>query len=401
MEALVLDLGLARVAALRLFHERWPAGPRGPLVPLRHTTRYPRPELPGDDWVRIRPTLSGVCGTDLAVIRGRESPFLSPFASFPCVPGHEVVGRVAETGARAREWVGRRVVVDPVLGCRARGLDPCPSCSGGLPSRCGLSDQGRFSPGLLIGFCRDLPGGWAEEMVAHRSQLHAVPEGVADRAAVLVEPLAVGWHAVLRDPPRPGERVVVVGAGTIGLAVVHALRHLASGVDVTLVARYPFQAAWGERMGVRSVVGDVRGAAVSVAGARRLRPIFGPDVLSGGFDRAYDCVGSPRTLRGAVGSLVPGGTLVLVGGAAEATIDWTPVWAREIAVLGSYAYGWEPAAGAHTFELVLEALARDGADVAEWVTHAFALGEWRRALEALTSRRRAGRPTVKVAFRLG
>ena len=72
---------------------------------------------------------------------------------------------------------------------------------------------------MLIGYCADLPGGWSDAMVVHRSQLHAVPDAVSDEAAVLVEPFSVAC-AVLARPPAAGEAVLVIGAGTLGLLTV-------------------------------------------------------------------------------------------------------------------------------------------------------------------------------------
>ncbi len=109
-EALVYEdepvrFGAARVASsLR-------AGAGASVGPLRHRDDVEEPELPGPDWVRITPRLSGICGSDLAAIDGRSSRWFEPIVSMPFVPGHEVVA----------EHDGRRVVLEPVLGCVARG----------------------------------------------------------------------------------------------------------------------------------------------------------------------------------------------------------------------------------------------------------------------------------------
>ena len=118
----------------------------------------------------MRPTLAGVCGTDMALLTGHASAILSPFASFPAVLGHEVVGVVEEDG--------RRVVVDPIIGCAVRGLEPCRRCAAGQARFCERATEGAISPGLLIGYCADLPGGWSDAMAVHRSQLHAIPDAL-------------------------------------------------------------------------------------------------------------------------------------------------------------------------------------------------------------------------------
>ena len=106
-----------------------------PWLELTDTTH---PCLRGDDWVRVRPTLAGVCGTDMALLTGHASAILSPFASFPAVLGHEVVGIVEEDG--------RRVVVDPIIGCVVRGLEPCRRCAAGQARFCERATEGASRP---------------------------------------------------------------------------------------------------------------------------------------------------------------------------------------------------------------------------------------------------------------
>ena len=194
--------------ALRLFGDRLPRLAGG-WMPWLELNRYDPPIPRGDDWVRLRPTLAGVCGTDMALLTGHASAILSPFASFPAVLGHEVVGVV--------EGEGRRVVVDPVIGCVVRGLEPCRRCAAGQARFCERATEGGISPGVLIGYCADLPGGWSDAMAVHRSQLHPLPDAIADEVAVLVEPFSVALHAVLARPPAAGAAVLVIGAGTLGL----------------------------------------------------------------------------------------------------------------------------------------------------------------------------------------
>ena len=125
---------------------------------------------------------------------------------------------------------GSRVVLQPVLGCEARGIvPPCPACQAGHVGNCGYLAFGHVRPGLQTGFCADTGGGWSTSgLVAHGSQLFAVPDGLDDADAVTIEPLACAVHAVLGAPIAEGDVVAVLGAGTLGLLVVAALTHLAS-----------------------------------------------------------------------------------------------------------------------------------------------------------------------------
>ena len=112
VKALTIDRDIVRFGAARVASGiRSGAGARvGPL----QLSEIDEPELPGPDWVRLTPRLAGICGSDLATVDGRSSRWFEPIVSFPFVPGHEVV---------ADDPAGRRVVVEPVLGCVARGID--------------------------------------------------------------------------------------------------------------------------------------------------------------------------------------------------------------------------------------------------------------------------------------
>src|SRR3989475_4545154 len=139
------------------------------------------PELPGREWVSVMPILSGLCGSDLSAIGGHASLYLDPLTSYPFVPGHEVVGALDD---------GSRVVIEPALGCKVRGVEPpCPRCAEGRPGLCYNVTEGPIEVGLQTGYCADTGGGWGEVLVAHPSQLHAVPPSMTDAAAVLIEPL--------------------------------------------------------------------------------------------------------------------------------------------------------------------------------------------------------------------
>jgi threonine dehydrogenase-like Zn-dependent dehydrogenase len=379
---------------LRLFGSRVPRLTGG-WMPWLSLDRYDPPPPRGADWVRLSPILSGICGTDIGLLTGHASAVLSPFASFPAVLGHEVVGVVGETG--------QRVVLDPVISCTIRGLEPCRRCAAGQARFCLRAADGDLSPGTLIGYCADLPGGWSDGMVAHTSQLHPVPDQLSDEVAVLLEPFSVALHAVLAGPPAAGERVLVIGGGTLGLCTVAALRLVAPRAEVILAARHDAQRGMGERLGAAMATGG-RDAAVKAAiqhaGARAHRSILGQTVLSGGFAQAYDAVGSRRSLADAMRVAEPGGRLVLVGGPGEVGgLDWTLAWSRELRIEGTYVYGAEPSLPGipHTFDEAIRLLvANPEVPLGELVTHRFRLQEWRRAMAVSLSRGRSG--ALKVVF---
>lgn len=369
-----------------------------PWLTLR---RYdPRP-LPGDEWVRVRPILAGICGTDLALLTGRESSAMSPFVSFPAVIGHEVVGTVVERGSRVDVEEGTRVTVDPVIGCEVRGRSPCRECVDGHPATCLYPTEGPLAPGLLIGYCRDLPGAWGDEMLVHRSQLHRVPDGVDDTEAVLVEPLAVALHAALRGVPVEGQPVLVLGGGALGLLHLAALRMLGARCRTVSLARHPAQQALARRLGAETVATDEAAAARAV-GARPHRTLDGRTSYREGYDVVYECVGTAGSLDLALRLVGPRGRIVIAGGPGILRrLDLTPGWTGEVHIEGTYIYGREPSVeGApHTFELALQLLERHrDLGLGDLVTHRFGLESWRRAIAANLDRRRSG--AIKTVFEL-
>lgn len=358
------------------------------------------PSVPGPGWLRVRPRLSGICGSDMALLTARSSPALSPFTSFPAILGHEVVAEVIE-GVEGLP-AGQRVVIDPYISCEMRGLEPCPSCASGQRCLCTRTAEGSLSAGMLIGFCRDLPGSWSREMVVHRSQVYPVLADVPDVAAVLVEPFSIGLHAVLKRPPDAGSRVLVIGGGSVGLLVLASLRLLGLSCHVTVIARHPFQARMAERLGADAVRTDAGAAAIELAEAKGYRPLRGNRVYAGGFDWVYDCVGTARSLDDSLRVAGPGGKVMVVGCVGEVSrIDLSFIWAGELELIGSYGYAEEASleGSPHTFEVAL-GLLKDHPEypLADLVTHRFPLQAWREAIRVSLSRGREG--AIKTIFDL-
>ncbi|TAN33964.1 zinc-binding alcohol dehydrogenase [bacterium] len=357
---------------------------------MLHLGDVAEPQLPTRDWVRVQPTLSGICGSDLAAVGGHASLYLDPLTSYPFVPGHEVVGTLDD---------GTRVVVEPALGCKVRGIDPpCPRCAEGRPGLCYNVTEGPIEVGLQTGYCAGTGGGWGEVLVAHPSQLHQVPAALADEAAVLIEPFACCVHAALRGGATKDDVVVVQGAGTIGLLTVAAVRIFTPPKRLIAVAKHPTQRDLARRLGADQVIApaDVFQRIRFATGARRLEGMNRP-LLLGGADLTFECVGRADSLNDAVRFTREGGTVVAVGMPSEEKVDWAPIWQRELTVTGAYAYGSEAKRkGKRTFELALEAAPELHLD--KLTGPLFGLGEYRDAIAYAMSAGRLG--AVKVAFDL-
>ena len=394
MLALELYRSVTRYVAARAIGDRVPGLLAGPLAPLRLVNRD-EPVLAADGWARVQPRLSGICGSDLATISGQVSFYFSSLVSMPFVPGHEVVGDLYDECGDLP--AGTRVVLEPVLSCGPRGLEPCPSCAGGSTGRCDRITVGHVAPGLQTGYCADTGGGWGGTFVAHRSQLHPVPDSMTDRQAVLVEPLACAVHGVLRARPEAGASVLVVGAGTVGALTVLALRALTPAGRVVVVAKHPRQGELVRELGATDVV-DPKEAVTALRRATRayrLDPERGGAYLLGGVDVAVDCVGSKSSLDLALRTTRAGGRVVLAGMPA-AGADLAPVWFRELELTGAYTGGTEltETGPRSTFDLAIELAGQ--APLEGMVGGEYPLSRWREALDHAFAAGQLG--TSKVTF---
>ncbi len=384
-----------RYLAARAVGEKLPGLISGPLAAMRLVHKKD-PEPLGPGWARVRPLLSGICGSDLATISGKSSFYFSPLVSLPFTPGHEVVGELIEDvdGLAA----GSRVALEPVLSCVARGLEPiCPNCAAGLTGRCDRVTTGHVKAGLQTGYCADTGGGWSRMFVAHRSQLHPVPEGFSDRKAVLVEPLSCAVHCALRAQVEPNANVLIVGAGTVGVLTLLALKELTKAGRVTVVAKHRRQREWSEAFGATEVVepADATNAVRRSAHAMKLRPERGAPFLLGGVDVAIDCVGSRSSLDLALRATRAGGRVVLAGIPTQGA-DLTPLWFRELELVGAYTGGMERLGKERrsAFDLAIDLAAENPIDGIVGAT--YPLRRWREAIDHALSAGKLG--TLKVVF---
>jgi len=363
----------------------------------------PEPSLPGPDWVKVKTRLGGVCGTDLGAIYLKTSPYYSPYSSFPFTFGHENVGNIAELGSNVKGWsIGQRVVVNPILSCVTRGFsDLCEYCARGEINRCQRFTEGSLAPGIMTGTTRDTGGSWSPYFLAHQAQLYAVPENVSDENAVMVEPYACGQHAVLIDFPKDDETILILGAGTMGLVTLAALRALGSKARILVSARYANQTEAAERLGASEVLrGDLYPQVAERTGAEILKPLLGRLVVEGGVDRVYECVGSNRSLDDANRLTRSGGKVVLVGipGIAKG-VDWTAIFAQELTVLAARQFhDAEPYQGKtwRAFDLALDLMAKDKLDLGWMISRKYPLRNYQRALSDLAQKGSQG--IIKAAF---
>jgi threonine dehydrogenase-like Zn-dependent dehydrogenase len=290
-------------------------------------------------------------------------------------------------------------VLSSVLGCAARGQqDLCPNCAEGKYGRCDRVSVGDLDPGLQTGYCKDTGGGWSRMMLAHRSQLWAVPQEMDDKTAMLIEPLACAVHAALRAQVPDGASVLVVGAGTVGILTLLALRRFTKAGRIVVAAKHQKQRAAATMAGADEVIRPEH----AVKAVRRnehavkLTPERGTEFLLGGVDVALECVGSKSALDLALRTTKAGGRIVLCGIPGPG-VDLTPLWFRELELVGAYTGGMEDLEDGprHSFALALE-MASNLPILDQLVGATYPLDRWRDAIDHAMAAGRLG--TFKVAF---
>jgi L-iditol 2-dehydrogenase len=373
----------------------------------------PEHDLPGAAWARVAVAAGGICGSDLHLFAHNVGPsptLMGMSGAFPFVLGHETCGRVIEAGPECTIAVGTRVVIDPCIPCAPRGIDPpCANCARGWMSSCLSLDSRVLTGGRSLGYTQGLGGGWADQVVAHTSMLHALPDAVPDRGATLYEPLSIACHGLVRVAPVDGEPVLVVGAGVIGLATLAALKGLFPACPVTVLARHAHQAAAASACGADHVVRSDAGGAhfeelARLSGSR----VVGRKanvMLMGGFPYVVEAVGAAQSVTEALRAVAHRGTVLMLGATGVTEVDLTPIWYKEAALVGSIdhtvdaggAPGLAGGAGRHSVDRAIEVLAAGLVPFDVVVTHEFALDDYREAVE--TAIDRGSTHAIKVAFR--
>lgn len=409
MRALVYDISPIRWTLLKalgwfrqgVYWSRW-AG-----LQLKET---PIPALPSPRWVRLRPILGGICGTDLSSITQRHHPasILQTISSLPAVLGHENVSVVDTVGEAVTHWrPGDRVVVESALGCAAREIEPaCPMCAAGRFTLCQNFRKGPLPVGSMIGWNNFTGGSWAPYFVAHESQLYRVPERLSDEEAVLVDPIAGALHAVLRRMPADDQQVLIVGSGLVAIGVAAALRALGSQCRLSAVVRPGPRSELMQRFGVQDIIpvsrgesqADRYGKVAARIGGQVTPSKFGHQAFTGGYDMVYDCVGSGQSLTDAMKYTRSGGTVMEVGTSQIGLVDTAPLWLDELNLLGSNGRAMETYQGRrlHSYEVVFDLVLQGKLNLQGLLTHRFKVSQYREAFATMAGRGASG--AVKVAF---
>ncbi len=259
------------------------------------------PPKPGPGEVLIRVTLAGVCGTDHSLYNGR---FDLPL---PVIPGHEGIGVIEELGPGVCSvTVGQRVVIQPNFPCHT-----CETCRKGYGNVC----PSKVRLGL------DTDGVFAELVKAPAEYVWPIPGGMEDRVAVLAEPVAVAAHAVGLLPPKEGDRVLIIGAGVIGLFTLQLIN--IEGVVTTASDLVDQRLALAETLGADHTykVGEDK------------------ELESSSFDLIYETSGDPAAFAQAIRLAAPGGRVALLGlSGEEFPVPTAQIVRKELKIAGSMIY---------------------------------------------------------------
>ncbi len=268
---------------------------------LRYRNDVPRPvPQAGEALIRVR--LAGICRTDLEITRG--------YMGFRGIPGHEFVGVVEACDDAG--WVGLRVVGEINCGCGG-----CSFCRDGRAHHC----PHRTVLGIAA---RD--GALAEYLCLPVENLHAVPEQVPDEAAVFTEPLAAAFRIPEQVDVPPGERILVVGDGKLGLLIAQVMRQ--QGAEVTLIGHHRDKLSLVASQGIETLL---------EAEASRLPPA----------EMVVECSGTPAGLQRARAWVTPRGRLILKSTfASSVAIDLCAVVVDEVTLVGSRCGPFAPALAA-------------------------------------------------------
>ncbi|GGM72997.1 sorbitol dehydrogenase [Longimycelium tulufanense] len=303
--------------------------------------RRPTPR-PGPRQVLVQVTAVGTCGSDVHYYEhGRIGEYV---VTEPLVLGHEAAGVVVACGDEAtRHEIGQRVSLEPGVPC-AR----CTQCRRGHYNLC---------PDVRFFGTPPIDGAFQEYVVLDETFAHPVPATVSDEAAALLEPLSVGVWACRRARVAPGERILVTGAGPVGLLAAQAAKSLGA-TDILVTDIKPARLSVAEELGLSTL--DTGRVSLLDAGVEA-------DVL-------LECSGVPRVSGAGIRCICPGGRAVLIGmGADEIPLPLDRIQRREIEVTGTFRY-------ANTWPAAIGLAASGAVALDRLVTHRFGLTQVERAL---------------------
>lgn len=400
MRAFYVDKHIPRVLMTKALAPVWPGFVWTPLSSAR-VTDLADPPLPGPDWVRVKNQGCGICASDLSLLFVHADPSVAPSA-LPGLNrfwlGHEVVSTVTEVGPAVKRFkVGDRAIMNSYhygAHCHSLGIQPaCRYCADGNHRFC----INRSEPGR-----RGMGGGFGDGYVAYEGDLYPCPPELTSDQAMFVEPLAITMQAVLRRPPTGGQKVLVYGAGVIGLLTTMVIEALVPMAEISVLARYKHQAEMAEKLGARHILRSQKAYAevANITGGKFFTAPLNKGIVLDGYDVVYDCVGDERSLTNSLRWTRPGGAVVVIGlhMSPMKKIDLTLVWYSNIDLIGSFMHGHSEWNGQrlHDYDRVIDFYHQGKLDIQGLITHRFPQQDYKEAIRVASNKGKE--KAIKVTF---
>lgn len=399
MQTIYVDKKIPRVLLTKAIAPLWPDFVWTPLS-AAHAGHLDHMSLPGPNWVRVRNLACGICTSDLSLLFVRADPSIAP-AALPGLSrfylGHETVSVITEVGSAVTRFrLGDRVIMDTHFAganCETLGITPkCRYCAKGDFHFC----VNKSEPGQ-----RGVGGGFGDTFVTHESAVFPVPDMLSQDQAALTEPISIPMHGVMMHPPKAGDKVLIVGAGIIGLLTTMVVKSLVPEAEVTVLARYPHQQTMAEKLGADHILKKGHYSEIAkLTGGKYFSAPLNKGVVIGGFDLIYDCVANPQTTNDSLRWVRAGGKVVMVGShmSPMPKVDLTPVWYHQVNLAGTYGHGQNEWNGVrkHTFEWVIDHFDQGKFDIDGLITHRFPIKDYKSAIRMANSSKK--NKVIKVQF---
>ncbi len=378
----------------------WKSG--GPVT----LKNVPYPKLISEDWVIVKTTFCGICGSDMTELQLKgtlDNPIRS-FISFPQIMGHEPVGIIESVGLNVKEFKkGDRVVINPWFSCIPRGISPiCSRCSLGDFKHCQNFQKGKIPTGMHLGVTRGY-GGFSPYISVHKSQCFLIPEKVSFEQAVLADPFSVSFHSLLLLNPSPNSQILVYGLGIIGLLTILCLKNIFGVKHIIGIGRYQFQKDLAVKLGADHVFLSSGNLLIEEIAAYNNVDLYTPKKglkwTLDGVNGIVDTIASAETFEIGERILCTQGKLVFFGVSTPKRFENTLHYFKELEVIGSNAFGMEIFRDKclHAFQYYLNFLSEGLIDPQMLITHKFPLNAYKDAFNTLANKSES--QAVKVVFK--
>lgn len=395
MKTLIFEGNILKIGLVQIFSHLSKKAYHAKFSPIKYL-KIKDDKLPNENYVKVENILTGICGSDMTFYTCKQGPSTA-FLPMPCSDitylGHETIGKVVEVGKNVKRFkIGDRVTMNKYMACcDLKGLKPCQMCRKGNYADC--ENYGEESQIKQI-----VGAGFGDYYYAPESQLLKIPSKITDKQAVLIEPFAVSLHSVLKCVPKAKDKVLVVGAGMIGLGIIQFIKLLSPNCKVYVLEKNKAKHSFAKKLGADEFLEGENYNAVAKATNAKLYQKGKNIMIMGGFDVIFDTVGKGTLFNDTLRWLKAQGTLVKVGYQMTKTkFDETPIWWQGLKIVGVDSHGAEIFENKkiNTFDLVIKFMKEDKLITDGFITHTFKLDDYKKAFKLLIEK---PKDTIKVVL---